>query len=217
MQFIKQSEATAARRQVILSFDGPNGSSSTGVAGPLTIRKAGGSAVASGGVRTELSATSQPGVYCYEFTAGECDTLGPLIVVLHDSSNAAVAVGRAMVVPWDPYDAVRLGLTALPNANAAAANGLPTIGTDTGQINPSGGGVNIAGVVSKTVLDGITAFGWSIRRLIAMAAAGVAGNTSTAQDDPEVFTLNGKTVLSVDNDESGNRAVTYDGGSQQDA
>lgn len=40
----------------------------------------------------------------------------------------------------DPYDAVRGGWTALPNAAAAAANGLPTIGTGANQISPDGTG-----------------------------------------------------------------------------
>jgi hypothetical protein len=59
-----------------------------------------------------------------------------------------------VVVPLrsvDPYDAVRFGMTALPNAVAAASGGLPTFGTGTGQINPSGGAVYLVGSPKKGV------------------------------------------------------------------
>lgn len=46
----------------------------------------------------------------------------------------------AQVVAFNPNDAVRLGLTALPNANANAANGLFTRGTGAGQINQDADG-----------------------------------------------------------------------------
>lgn len=48
--------------------------------------------------------------------------------------------GRIRLVNYDPEDAVRLGLTALPNANAEAAGGLFTRGTGAGQINQQANG-----------------------------------------------------------------------------
>lgn len=56
---------------------------------------------------------------------------------------AKVSVGAphlAQVVAFDPYDAVRLGVTSLPNANAEAAGGLFTRGTGAGQINQDANG-----------------------------------------------------------------------------
>lgn len=44
------------------------------------------------------------------------------------------------VVSWDPHDAVRLGITALPAANATDPGGLFTRGTGAGQINQSNNG-----------------------------------------------------------------------------
>ena len=45
------------------------------------------------------------------------------------------------LVAYDPYDTVRLGLTALPNAVAEAAGGLYTRGTGAGQINQAANGM----------------------------------------------------------------------------
>ena len=54
-------------------------------------------------------------------------------------------------------DAVRFGLTSLPNAVANAANGLHTVGTGTGQINPSGGKVPATVAAGDVAADAITA------------------------------------------------------------
>ena len=60
------------------------------------------------------------------------------------------------LVAYDPADAVRLGLTALPNAAAEAAGGLYTRGTGAGQINQTVNGlananlINIAGAAVST-------------------------------------------------------------------
>jgi hypothetical protein len=50
-------------------------------------------------------------------------------VMVYDSSTGlgiAPSVTRIDLVAYDPQDATRLGLTALPNANAGASSGLPT-------------------------------------------------------------------------------------------
>lgn len=47
--------------------------------------------------------------------------------------------GRVRLVDYDPEDAVRAGLTALPNANAASSGGLPTSGTGSHQITLASG------------------------------------------------------------------------------
>lgn len=58
------------------------------------------------------------------------------------------------LVAYDPYDTVRLGLTALPNAAAAASGGLFTRGTGAGQINQSNNGridVDVAAIATDAV------------------------------------------------------------------
>ncbi len=57
------------------------------------------------------------------------------------------------LVAYDPYDAVRLGLTALPNAAAEAAGGLLTRGSGAGQVNQDANGridVNLKAADSST-------------------------------------------------------------------
>jgi hypothetical protein len=81
-----------------------------------------------------------PGRYYIELTATEVNTVG-FVEFRYKAAACAEIVARAQVVPFDPYDAVRLGLTALPNANAEAAGGLYTRGTGAGQINQGANGI----------------------------------------------------------------------------
>jgi hypothetical protein len=65
-------------------------------------------------------------------------------VMIGGTVTGMVVIG-CYVPLWDinPYDAVRAGMTALPNAAAEAAGGLYTRGTGAGQINqPSNGLIN---------------------------------------------------------------------------
>lgn len=62
-------------------------------------------------------------------------------VLIHGTVTGMVVIGTYIeLVAYDPYDTVRLGLTALPNAAAAAAGGLFTRGTGAGQINQDANG-----------------------------------------------------------------------------
>lgn len=75
-------------------------------------------------------------------------------VLIHGIVNGMVVIGcYVQLVAYDPFDAVRLGLTALPNAAAEAAGGLYTRGTGAGQINqPANGRVdtNVVTVAGTT-------------------------------------------------------------------
>jgi hypothetical protein len=63
-----------------------------------------------------------------------------------------------MVVAYNPYDSTRLGISALPNASAAASGGLPTFGTGAGQINVDGSG-NVYGYLNVIKGQSVTASG----------------------------------------------------------
>jgi hypothetical protein len=65
-------------------------------------------------------------------------------VLVHGVVTGMVVIGAyVQLVAYDPYDTVRLGLTALPNAAAEAAGGLYTRGTGAGQLNqPANGRVD---------------------------------------------------------------------------
>lgn len=62
-------------------------------------------------------------------------------VLVHGTVTGMVVIGcYAPLVDFNPYDAVRLGLTALPNAAAAASGGLYIRGTGAGAINQDANG-----------------------------------------------------------------------------
>lgn len=75
-------------------------------------------------------AEAATGVYQYTPTAGEVDTLGNASLTFSDTTNGYISVGGGVqVIAVDPRDAVRAGLTALPNANAGTSTGLATAQT----------------------------------------------------------------------------------------
>lgn len=136
MQF-QQSEATAAQRRVPIHLvDATDGiTAETGITGTPDISKNGAAFAAAAAALTEIG----NGAYYVELSAGNLDTLGFLMVRF---KSAAVAEFQypVQIVPWDPYDAVRQGMTALPNAAAEAAGGLYTRGAGAGQINQNANG-----------------------------------------------------------------------------
>ncbi|HEX2669627.1 MAG TPA: hypothetical protein VHM25_02085 [Polyangiaceae bacterium] len=79
------------------------------------------------------------GWYKVAGNATDTNTLGPL--ALHATATGADACDLivANIVSYNPQDAVRLGLTALPNAAAAAANGLPILGANAQAISFTAG------------------------------------------------------------------------------
>ena len=121
---IKLNESTAARRRIPVTLvdDTDGKTAETGItisAGDLKISKNGAAQANHSGTLTEIAI----GDYYYEAAAGEVDTFGYLTGTL---VKPGVRTFRFMVqiVAFDPYDAVRLGLTALPNAVANATGGL---------------------------------------------------------------------------------------------
>lgn len=136
---VQQSEATAAyRRMYFHCVDATDGlTPETGeAAGQPQISVNGG---AWGNTTNTLTAIGN-GRYYVEITAAELGTLG-IIEGRYKSANTAEALGTTLqVVPYDPYDGVRMGLTALPNAVAEASGGLYTRGSGAGQINQDNNG-----------------------------------------------------------------------------
>ncbi len=94
----------------------------TGLTPTVTISKNGGSFASPSGTVSEIG----NGYYKVAGNATDENTLGPLL--LHaEASGADDTDDEFFVVAHNVLDAVRLGLTALPNANAAANGGLPTV------------------------------------------------------------------------------------------
>lgn len=88
----------------------------------------------------EKDATNMPGWYELGIPDAALAT-GASWVGMHlkGATNMAPLPIEIELVDVDLFDGVRMGLTALPNAAAAASGGLPTFGTGTGQLNVTGG------------------------------------------------------------------------------
>jgi len=91
-----------------------------------------------------VDGTNCPGQYRLDLSDTIVATAGMVTLYLHGAANMAPVLAELEIVAYDPFDAVRLGLTALPNAAAEAAGGLYTRGTGAGQIaQTSNGTVNV--------------------------------------------------------------------------
>ena len=102
----------------------------TGLTPTVTISKNGGSFASPSGAVTELA----NGWYLLAGHATDRDTLGDLLI--HATGSGADPMDeRYCVVPWNPFDGVRLGMTALPNAAAGAAGGLPLSADGSGRVD----------------------------------------------------------------------------------
>lgn len=112
-------------------------SGKTGLSPTVTISKSGGAFGSPAGAVSEIA----NGWYKVAGNATDSGTLGE--IALHATGTGADPFDGVVgvVVSFNPQDAVRMGLTALPNAAAEAAGGLYTRGTGAGQINQPANGM----------------------------------------------------------------------------
>lgn len=96
------------------------------------------SAYSSGGFK-EIDATNMPGWYRLDLPDAAIASGRFVSIHLKGAANMAPLPLEIELTGWNNQDAVRGGLTALPNANAAAANGLPILGTNATAISFTGG------------------------------------------------------------------------------
>jgi hypothetical protein len=122
-------------------------------------------------------------------------------VLVHGTVTGMVVIGTYIpLVAVNPYDAVRMGLTALPNVASGSAGAIPTVGTGTAQISLSGGRA-LADVTywNGSVLTGKTGAFPEFGIIDSGTAQSVTGTTmvlrsAAAFADDE---LNGATILIV--------------------
>jgi hypothetical protein len=97
----------------------------------------------------EVDATNHKGLYEFQFADARfsVSSARSLRVSVTGATNLLDAHWRIALVQFDPYDSVRAGLTALPNAAAEASGGLYTRGTGAGQINQPANGMVDGNVV----------------------------------------------------------------------
>lgn len=132
------------------------------------------SAWSSGGFK-EVDATNMPGVYRLDVPNAALAS-GPGVVITLKGATGMVQVSvEIQLVAIDLQDAVRLGLTALPNAAAEAAGGLYTRGSGAGQINQPANGQIDANAVK---LGGTTQTGRDIGASVLLSSG-----TGTGQLD----------------------------------
>lgn len=108
---IKQSEATAARRTIYFTaVQSTDDAVYTGALAGADIRvsKAGGAEADSLGTATHIAT----GLFKYELTAGECDTVGEVSIRIA-KADIYNDVRTVNVVAFDPYSATSMGLTNL--------------------------------------------------------------------------------------------------------
>jgi hypothetical protein len=98
-----------------------------------------------------VDGTNMPGVYQLGIpNAALAIGAASVVVMLKGATNMAPVLIEIELTASDNQDGVRFGLTALPNANASASGGLPTVGTGSGQITLSSGAVTAGTVSDKT-------------------------------------------------------------------
>src|SRR5579859_2130399 len=130
MQGYSVKQSSTAYPLVFLLIDSSDHiSGKTGLSPTVTLSKAGGSFASPSGAVTEIA----NGWYKVAGNATDTGTLGPLI--LHATSTGADPSDALFsVVAYDDQDAVHFGLSALPNAAAAASGGLVINGTNAGTV-----------------------------------------------------------------------------------
>lgn len=92
----------------------------TGLIPQINLSKNGSTFTSASGTITEIGY----GWYKFNYNSVDTNTLGEL-VIRASAIGADLYETRFTIVPFNPFDATRLGLSALPNANAGASLGLP--------------------------------------------------------------------------------------------
>ncbi|MCC6567030.1 MAG: hypothetical protein IT298_14825 [Chloroflexi bacterium] len=162
--FIKQSESTAARRTFYFTATNTaDGSAYTGAlsGADLKISKAGGAEASSAGTATHIAT----GLFKYEATSSECDTLGELCLRVA-KAGLYNDVRVKTVVPWDPYSASSLGLSNLDAAVSTRST--------------------LTAATLLDLADGIET-GLTPRQALRLIASVIAGLTTGAGTNTEVF------------------------------
>lgn len=142
-----------------------------------------------------VDGTNCPGQYRLDLSDTIVATPGRVTIYLRGAANMAPCLVEIEVVAVNKFDAVRGGLTALPNANAEAAGGLITLGTGSGQLTVASGAVTVGTNNDKTGYDLTQTFPTNF------AALGInaSGHISRATLVDTVTTLTGHTPQTGDN------------------
>lgn len=169
----------------------------TGSATALTLATQTVGGAHSDGGFVEIDATNMKGVYRLDLSDTIVAAAPWVTIYLYGATNMAPVALELEVVSFDPFDSVRLGLTALPNAAAEASGGLVTRGTGTGQISVSSGQVILQTGTGTGQLD----FTSGVVKSNVTQISGSAVSTTTAQLGVNVVQVSGDSTA-ADNCES---------------
>ena len=201
MLTVYRSEASASLRRIpmwLVGSDGTTPASAGGGQPQINWLARGTTTVNTAATLSLVSANA--GEHYVELSASEVSAVG--IAAIHYRAAAVLPNSTYFqIAAYDSNDSVRLGLFALPNAVAAAAGGLPTFGTGTGQLNLSSGsvgliatthsGATVAGLSSGVTLFANTHSGATIQGLT-LLNSGVTINSATYSSvtvrvDPQAY------------------------------
>lgn len=137
----------------------------TGLIPSAEFSKNGAAGVAASGAISQVDSTNLPGLYKIAGNATDSNTLGPL-VLRATAAGADAWTDEWQVVAFDPEDAVRMGQSALPNANAGANGGVPTVDANNAVKLQTGTGAN-----QISLTNGLVSLAYQIRENTAQAGA----------------------------------------------
>lgn len=168
----------------------------TGLTPTVTISKNGGSLASPAGAVSEIGS----GLYKVAANATDSNTLGPL--VLHATATGADPSDTMFeVVAYNPEDAVRLGLTALPNVAQGNSGALPT-GDASGRVTVGAMAADtltssaLAASAVTEIQSGLSTLDAAgVRSAVGLASANLDTQLSTIDDflDTEIAAIKAKT------------------------
>lgn len=131
----------------------------------------------------EVDATNHKGIYEIQIADARfaVSNARALLVSISGVTGAAETDFLIPLRDVDPYDGVRFGLSALPNAAAEAAGGLYTRGTGAGQVNQPANGMIDSNVV-RNAGTAITAASGIQEVKVASVAANAIADAAVAAD-----------------------------------
>jgi len=133
----------------------------------------------------EIDSTHCPGLYRLDIPDAALASGRFVTIMLSGAANMAPVLLEIELTGWNNQDAVRGGLTALPNANAAASGGLITAGSSTNQITLSGGKVSLVTADIGAVWD------VTLASHVTAGSTGFALNAASSAGDPWATSLPG--------------------------
>lgn len=147
----------------------------------------------------EIDSTNMPGLYRLDLPDAVCATgVNSAVVMLKGAANMSPVLLEIQLTSYDPNDAVRLGITALPNAAADAAGGLPI--SDAGGLDLDAQiGTDIDSILADTGTDGVLlSAGTGAKQISLSSGAVLLQATQTGVTIPTVTSITNGVTLADD-------------------